>query len=397
LSLFKNWISPFLFLLLWGCTAALLPTATAWGESLLIAQARQAAAPALVFDSGGLIAVWIGADERGVHHDVRRVGLDGALGDVLTLPLPPRYPRALQLATGIGGRTHQLWLDADDDGDTQLYGAVLETDFTVFRGPTLVSDAGTYRYHALADGAGGVLAAWSGGLAAEPTLTVTQIDYEGRPVQPLAQLDGADYPVLFRAPDGIYLLWIDVRQQVICLSPFRADLALGCQARVPSVRLERGDWLQGLSAGADRSHIYVLWNIERGQSGDETWFASLPIGGSDWAQPQRLRFMTQTDATVQTGYNSGQVSAARLGGEAVFAFAAPLPTVGDTLPVAGQSGGELGILYFADGSVVGYQAVAQARLLAPPLLLSDVDRHLHMAWSDAVSPDHADLRLVSTR
>lgn len=397
MSPFKNWISPLFLLFLWGCTPALPPLATAWGNSVLIAQAPQAAAPALVLDSGGLMAAWIGADERGVHHDVRRVGLDGAFGDALTLPLPPRYPRALQLATGIGGRTHLLWLDADDDGDTQLYGAVLDSELAVFRGPTLVSDAATYRYHALADGAGGVLVAWSGGLAAEPTLMVTQIDYEGRPVQSLARLEGADYPTLFRAPDGIYLLWLDVREQVVCLSLFHADVALSCQMRVPSVHLERGDWLQGLSAGADRAHIYVFWNIERGQSGDETWFASLPMGGSEWSQPQRLRFATQVDATIQTGYNSGNVSGAQLGGEATFALAAPLPTVGDTLPVGGQSGGELGILYLVDGGVAGYDAAVQARLLAPPLILSDGDRHLYVAWSDAMSADHADLRLTSTR
>ena len=384
-------------LLLWGCTTTPSSQETLWGDLLLIAQVPQTAAPALVLDGDSLTAVWIGSDERGVHHDARRISQDGVLGNLLTLPLPPRYPHALQLTKGIGDRDHLLWLDADEDGEIRLYSAILDLNLSVFRGPILVSDAQTFRYSAVEDGAGGVLVAWSSRLPDEPTLTITRIDYEGRPVQQLEQLDAADYPTLFRSVDGIYLSWLDVNAQVMCLSRFQLGITPICQSRLPTVSIGRGDLLQGLTVGADRTHIYLFWNIQRAQSGDETWFATLPIGGDVWSQPQRLSFTTVAAATMQTSYNSGQVSAAQLGGEAHFAFAALLPTIGDTLPVAGQSGDELAMLYFADGGVVGYQAITRARLLAPPLLLSDQDRHLYLAWSNAVSTDHADLHLTSTR
>ena len=161
-----------------ACTAA--PTTT--DGAITLAQAEQGDAPAVAASAGGVVAVWVGSDDRGVHQDARRI-TGTQLGEVVTLPLPPTHPYDQRLIAGVGGRLHLLWLDADQAGQTNLYAALIAPDLQVERGPVPISEGLALRYSAVTDGAGGLWVAWSGGSISESSVYLRYVDAEGRPLQ----------------------------------------------------------------------------------------------------------------------------------------------------------------------------------------------------------------------
>ncbi|MGQ9889034.1 MAG: hypothetical protein ACUVSX_11165, partial [Aggregatilineales bacterium] len=97
-----------LALTLLAACAPLRPTETAWGPAYALAQAEQAAGPALWANTRRAAAVWVGTDEAGVHQDAR-ARARGALPASAALPRgssPPVDPRVLRAA---GDPLHQVW------------------------------------------------------------------------------------------------------------------------------------------------------------------------------------------------------------------------------------------------------------------------------------------------
>lgn len=339
---------------------------------ITLGQAQQAGAPALATSAGGLVAVWVGADERGVHQDARRV-TPGGLSEVVTLPLPPTHPYDQQVYPG-AGYTHLLWLDAGEANRTQLFAALLSPELAVERGPVVISDGLALDYSAVPDGAGGLWAAWSGGLLAEMTLFVRRIDDAGRPlVDTVTIAADAEHPALARTNAGeVWLFWLANGQ----LMRQRLDPPGDALALTGAVSLAPGDRLINVSAGLDQASAYFFWNITRASGANETWFTAGSLAARAWRQPQRLHI--------------------DIGAGAAFPlrWTVPLSEQGETLTALAESDAGLSLLQFYGGGVVGYNTlVPGTRLIGLPALVADATA-LYLAWS-APGENTADLQLLT--
>ncbi len=393
-----------LFLLLTACDTSQPPIVplSAWGEIRTLAQAEQSSAPALYVSSQGIVtAAWVGADDTGIHHDMRQ-----GTGETVILPLPPVHPYAQSLhPSAFDETTHLLWLDADYQlrndpltANTQyLYAALINSAQTVERGPTRISSRLTLHYTAVTSVDGGLWVAWSGGLPAEPELYTQRIDNAGRPLQPQRLAINADFPAIVRAEDGTLLLfWTQPTSGTV----YRARLVEGIAQDITTISsspvLNAGDRLVNVSASLDTTHAYLFWNIARADGHPETWWTSGAVEAEEWSLPQRLGIATMDEPFV-TGFNGGAGIAASAG-ETWLSWAAPMIGQYDMLPVGVYDGAQLGVVYLQGGAVVGYQAVVAVDLLiGTPTLMSDRDRHLYLSWSYPTPAGYADLLLTSTR
>jgi hypothetical protein len=377
------------------CTQAPRPPAP-WTDIRVLAQAEQSTAPALLIHNDFLIAAWVGSDTRGVHQNARLVTGE-SMQDALTLPLPPRQPKDQRLLPGTTESAHLLWMDMNEAGQMRLYTASLSMpDLAVERGPTAVSERLTLRYAALAHVNGGVLAAWSGGSLAEPTVTLRLIDNEGRPTERLGILPTADFPVLLHEGRSFYVIWKGVLDDAVYRTELTND-SLGSTTRLTSSpSLARGDRLMGLHAGQDETHTYVFWNIMRSGGICEMWYAA-GSGDAVWSQPQLLRLGHPDHEYLETGYNSGEVNRIAPGTLPVC-FGTPVSDVGLTLPLAAHTDDGLVIIYFQAGQPAGEQLVVPgATVLTPPLMLTDRNRRLFLVWAQPTIAGYANLQLVATR
>jgi hypothetical protein len=370
------------------------PPRSLWGDIVTITQAEQSSAPTLWADPERRVAAWIGSDDAGVHQDVRQ-WIDGSLSPVTVLPLPPRHPYAQTWVSASADSLHLLWLDANETGETQLFSALITSQLSVERGPTPVSESLALHYAAAADANGRIWVAWSGDLVSEPVLDIRSIDEAGRP-QPSQRLAlNADHPALIRANDGTLLLfWL--QQGQVMTAAIRDGIVSAGTALTSAVYIGAGDRLHSLSVGLDQTHAYLFWNVTRATGEDETWFTGGNLDAEVWAQPMPLKINVDTSITVETGFNTGAASGAAAG-ETAMVWAAPLAAQYDLLPVTVQSPGGLGIVYFRDGSPIGYQEiVSDVHLIGTPALAADRNRDLYLAWSEPSAASAAELRLTST-
>lgn len=310
------------------------------------------------------------------------------MADAVTLPLPPVQPRGQQLSAGGRDEAHLFWIDKDTDGISQLYGALLRAPaLTIERGPNRISTEGVFHYVTAADASGGAFVAYSGGQPGEPALTVTGVDAQGRPLPVLDRLRAADMPAFFRMGADLNLSWLDTETLQLLMGTLSGGRIRDVRALMPALYTGAGERLLNMRMGADRTHLYSFWTLERASGTHEVWFSSAAFPGDVWSQPAPLS--SQIDLrggeAVQTGFNSGAASPAIAGGE-VFAFATPLAEQGDMLPVLGERASSLVVVYLEGGMVRAEQTVARdVRLLEPPLVVSDRDRNLYAAWSAMAS------------
>ncbi len=360
-----------LCLLLAACTAA--PSTVVGdpaGGAITLAQAEQTDAPALAASAGGVVAVWVGSDERGVHQDARRL-TGGQLGDVVTLPLPPTHPYDQRLIAGEDGRLHLLWLDADQDGQTNLYAALIAPDLKVERGPVPVSEGLALRYSAVSDGAGGLWVAWSGGALGELNVYLCHIDLEGRPLQTTTIAENADDPALLREDTGaIWLFWLaDGQVMVQQLNEPNADPCVLTAA----ISLAPGDRLINTGAALDTTSADFYWNVTRANGASETWITAGSLTASAWSQPQRLRVAAES---------------------AVLSWFAPLAGQHPTLTAAVQGADGLELVSLRNGLVKDAKVLLpDVALIGLPALIADETGALYLSWS-APGESAADLRII---
>ncbi len=373
------------------------PPASPWGEIVTLGETEQTDAPDIIIQTDQVIAAWIGADERGVHQDMRALRANG-LGEIIVLPLPPVHPYAQQVAAGSAGHFHLLWLDAVAD-ETRLFSALVTNTPELERGPTIVSHEHTLRYTALANGDGSLWTVTSGGVIAEPSLYARYIDAAGRPrlEDRSAAVSDADWPALLRDDTGaLWLFWLRHSDGQVLRSPFVDGWAENPQIISPGLALNPGDRLMDFNAALNSQDTYLFWNVTRADGRPESWYARGRLDTVTWGAPQRLRF-DMIDAPFETGFNTGTAQQAAEG-ERDLVWARPLATSPDVLPVAGLADNRLVVLYLRAGAVAGYQQITTVNgLLGAPNLLTDRDRHLYLAWAEVGSSGSARLRLTMTR
>jgi hypothetical protein len=389
-------------LLLAACTvigASPTPITSSWGTVIELGQTEQPDAPALWTTQTRLTALWIGADNTGIHQDIRTIDATG-ISERVVLPLPPRNPRDQQIFPAAGDNLAVLWLDGDPTGVTRLYAAVITPDRQVERGPTAVSEEATWRYAAIPNGDGSSWAISSGGLSFESGLYARYMDGEARPRLKFDSqiVSDGDWPALVKTNEGtIYLFWIQPSDGQIFRAVFANGELTDIQPVTSTVLLNPGDQLRHFNAALDQTHFYLFWNIVRSNGEAETWITSDQSNGADWQQPVRLG-ITPSTQSFETGFNSGIVQAAGTG-ENWVSWGMPLSGQFDVLPVAALlNSGQLGIVYLKGGTVVGVQDITPvSRLLGLPILTTDRDRFLYLAWSEPNSSGQADLKLTTTR
>jgi hypothetical protein len=234
---------------------------------------------------------------------------------------------------------------------------------------------------------------------AEPTLYAQRIDSQGLSLEePLELAHAASWPAAVSANDGtIDLFWLNSATQ----TPRYARLLRGQTSRIEALdrafTLESGDRLQSLDAALDTTHVYLLWNITRRSGENESGMIARAIGATTWGEGTRLGIGEVGTLNIETGFNSGRVHHVQAG-EQWLRWAAPLPGQFEMLPVAAVLDAELIIGYFQSGRLLAYQEIAPVRgLLRPPVLRTDRDRYLYLAWAEPGESGAADLKLTSTR
>jgi len=345
-----------------------------------------------------LTAAWIGADETGIHQDIRSSTAEG-LSERVVLPLPPRNPYAQQMFPAGEDNIHLLWLDADSEGQVRLSSAMITPELEVERGPVVVTEQITWRYTAIPNGDGSLWVVTSGGSPIEPSLYAHYIDSEGRPrLKDIYQIaTDADWPALARRNDGtVYLFWIRRSDGAVMQSTLANGSVENIQTITETVLLNPGDRLVSFSAGLDQTYAYLVWNVNRANGEAETWFTSNTFDAQTWDAPLRFGFGT-TKGSFETGFNSGTAGAARDGGR-WLSWATLLTGQFDALPIAAVNDSTLKLLYLQGGGVVGYQDVVPiSKLIGMPALLTDRDRFLYLAWSEPGDSGKADLKVTTTR
>ncbi|MCB9450653.1 MAG: hypothetical protein H6672_04395 [Anaerolineaceae bacterium] len=380
-----------------GCAgeATLPPEMSRWGEVLTLGEAEQSTASAFTVDANRLTAFWVGADETGVHQDMRII-LSGQLTERTVLPLPPEHPYGQQTAPASPGNTHLLWLDAGEDNLPRLFEAVLTPEMTVERGPLEVSDRRTLHFTHLPAEDSGLQVVWSGGTPAEPHLFFQEIDSAGRPKRPQPLGVSGDWPLLTAVDGKTVLFWLNRAEEQIYSGELLPGVLLAQRSVVALPELTPGDRLLAMQVGADQTHAYLFWTITRLAGGTETWYASGLLTGGDWSSPARLGF-TALETPFTTGFNSGTAQGASSGVTWV-AWVSPAQTQYAVLPVAAGWGKRLVVLYFQAGQVVGWQDIAGTNgLIGSPLLIADRDLHLYLAWADPQPTGSAALKITMTR
>jgi hypothetical protein len=382
-----------------GCTLTPIPLpitpSSYWGDIFTVGQAEQPNAPAFLVTAEHIVTAWVGADNTGIHQDMRLVSNGATLTTVL--PLPPERPYAQQLAPAQDGSIHLLWLDADENGETRLFCALITSEQTIERGPTLISDRPTLRYVVMSNGDGSLWAIWSGAPIDEPVLYAQYIDSLGRPRQAVRLVEDADWPALTYTGSGVYLYWI----QTTTGSIFRARLINGVLNSVetisPGIVLSAADRLTSFSAASDHTNGYLFWNLTRADGQPETWFSTSLLETPIWREPSRLGVDWTTKEVIETGFNGGRAYPAHLG-DRWLSWVVPVAGQLETLPVTAVQKDKLALIYFRGGEVIGYQSiVATPGLIGLPALMTDRNLHLYLAWSQPTAEGYADLKLTTTR
>ncbi len=384
-----------------ACITQPVPPAppSVWGDVVTVGTVQQTSAPGLVALPQRVTLSWVGATGAGVHHDVVTL-LGNRVTPVVTLPLPPTAPRHSRLLPIDDSNNHHLlWLDLDDTGRPQLFGAVIDETLGVFRGPVAVSERGARCYDAFTSANGSLRVMWLTDDPAEPDLTDVEIDNTGLVLRRVVMnANSAGCPVAVPTLDERYLLWETANDLHLAryTSGYLTDEMIVSQRPT----LFDGDRLRSLRGGSDGDYVYAFWNITRAGGVDETWYTRGRPDDPNWPAPIRLTALPSETESFVTTFNTGQTAAASEGvGGAVLAWAAPLRSVTDVLPVAVEiNGGALGVVYLQGGAVVGVQQVIATRpLLGAPELQTDQNRHLYLAWTEPSDLGAAQLRVTATR
>jgi hypothetical protein len=393
-----------LVLLLTACMPLSAPSPdavsySAWGDIVMLGDAPQREAPALHVTTDAVWAGWIAPQSRLNQHFFRRFER-GRVSVVQSPQMPTQFPRDAQLYPAGGRDTlHQLWLATDERGTVQLYVATLAADLSLFRGPLMVSSNGALCYDTLPDGNGGLWALWRGGNPPHMQLYTAYIDPSGLVLQVNALDVAADgCPRLVAFPENTYAMWESAGR--LQLAELIGGRLTPPQPVTEMPMLSADDRLRTFTAGGDSRWLYAFWNITRADGRNETYFTAGHPSRVAWPSPQPLNILADTITTFDTTLNTGTTFSAVTATEGRRAsWASPAPDVLPLLPVAlTLEDTALGVAYFADGDLRGYQQVTTvAPLLGVPSLRVDTNRHVYLAWSAPTLVGDSRLSITATR
>lgn len=373
------------------------PRSSAWGDVELVAQAEQTHAPDILSWFGGKLLVWTGADNNEARHYMQ------GRTQTSILALKAFYPFEQQLYPADTNDVRMLWLDSTerDSRELRLLAGVVSQDAVAEFGPNPVSQIRTRHYDGLVQNDNRLLAIWSGGTGVINNLYINHIDVRGRPTSATLVRQSADYPVIVQSSLGIEVFWLQDNGRDAYRSRYLPNIeppSLQEPQGLTRLGREYNDLaIENFYVGMDSTHMYLFWQMWAVDGTRQVLFSSGSIADNDFSDPAPLAITPDETRTVQTTYNSGTVYAAQNDGMTAE-YAIPLKGQHSVLPIAISMDNRLGIAYFADGQLLGYQDVVQTEaLIGEPSIEADRDRHLYLAWSEPTEFGYADLLTVTTR
>jgi len=372
------------------------PRLSLWGAVTLVAETEQSTGPALQVADGQPLLTWTGADEQEARHYARALP---AAPQILALKAFFPFMQALHPASD--ERTHLLWLDRTaNDTELQLLSAIISPQAVAEFGPNPISTLPTRRYSTLPLADNSVVAVWVGVDRHLPVLFVSVIDAQGRARVPIKLRNDADFPVLVRDFEGqIHLFWLEDSARRV----YHALLSNQQEISNPRLLLNRTvvstpDSIEDFAVAFDANHTYLFWQIRQGDGSHRVLYSAHPLDAIPFPPPQPLGIRASDSATITTGFNSGAVFAAGQDATQPVSWAVPLSGQHEILPAAVNMNAALGLVYFEDGSPVGYQSIVESGpLIGAPRLQTDRERNLYLTWAEPTTRGPAQLLLTSTR
>ncbi|MGB1287361.1 MAG: hypothetical protein ACPG7F_12560 [Aggregatilineales bacterium] len=367
---------------------------SSWGEIQTITSAELTDAPALAIQNGQAMLAWRGRDAAGIRHYAATSSINPTI-----LSLEAFTSFGYTLITAAPGHFHLLWIDtAENESILRLQSAYINENAVAELGINPLSTGQTYHYDAIPDTAGGLHIAWTADLPDEPTLYTSRIDAAGRIGVPSRILDNVTMPALSLASDGaLYVTWH--REDTIWQGILRKTEIIDARPILDMPLLNDGDRLNAFHSALDSTHQYLFWQIIRADGSPETWWSQRPLNTPDWQPITRLTIFTDGTIPVENpGYNMGTVFKPDSNPQPVT-WASPLIGQHSPLAVAVSTPQQnIGILLLQSGQIIGYQTVLEnTLLLRPPVIMTDPDKHLYLAWSEIADDLKMHLNITSTR
>jgi hypothetical protein len=390
-----------------ACTPQITPTpipqqpiiqterTSTWGQVQRITQAEQADAPALLPRTDDILLVWTGTDANEA-----RLYAQSQTGIQRILALKAYHPYSVTLFDG-GQTVMMLWQDRlDNDESSHLLSATFSMDAVAERDVLSVSRQGIRRYSAAQVADGTIRTVYSTSEGIRSHLYFNHVDLQARPQQPQLLRQNADYPALVVAGgSNLYLYWIENERDIYTarINELAGTGALVDVRWLMQLDLETGDALDNFSVVFDESYAHLFWNIQRADGGHDVLYATGHVLNGIYSAPQPFGIL-QENVTVETSYNSGVVYRAQLATANFASWAMPLAGQHSTLPVAVQQENWLGVAYFQDGAMMGYQDVLESgTLIGIPAIGTERNRNLYLAWSEPTTQGYANLFLTTSR
>jgi hypothetical protein len=381
-------------------TQATVTRQSAWGAVFQLAEAPQADAPALLATGSGVWLAWSQSDETGSRHVIWPQGQPP-----YTPQIDATHPLAYRWFPG-GGQTDRnwqllFWLDRDDN-ELLLNVAMIDDDSGQPLRIQTVSSIDTYDY---------TLARWPdaatqivySGAFREQTALYTKTLHPGGSLlaRSTLRLD-ATHPALTRIDDALWLYWMETQPNSPAKSVYRGRLAQGDLPdiqQVGTLPLSEGDTLDRFSAATDDTHTYFFWQIRRADSTRSVWFSSAGHSAGALSTPAELTFRVAEGSAVAVPFNTDNVQSARPDGAAAPSLAG-VPAAYrsyEVLPVALHTGNTLGMAYFDNGTLTGYQDILRTgSLLRAPSISTTILDDIYLTWSEPGAGAPATFYLTTT-
>ncbi len=404
-------------MLMWlfaGCTAADTPTPEAtpspqqavdaresvWGAVFRLAQTPQTDAPALLATGSGVWLAWSQSAESGSQHLIWPPGQQP-----YTPQIDATHPLAYRWFPG-GGRADRgwhwlFWLDRDENASHLKAVTIADDNGETLRTHT-VSTTTTYDYTLARTPDLSTQVVYSGAFR-EQTALYTNILHSGGNLlgRSTLRLD-ATHPALIRVADTLWLYWMETQPDNTDKRVYRGRLLrdeLQDVQQVGTLPLSDGATLDAFSAASDDSHSYLFWQIRQADSTRSVWFSSAAHSSEMFSSPAEMTFRVIDDSAVDVPFNTEGVQSARLNGAAAPAFVA-VPAAHEShemLPVALHTGNTLGVAYFDNGTLAGYQDVLRTgALLRAPSISTTILDDIYLTWSEPAAGAPATLYLTTT-
>ena len=233
-------------------TGALPP----WRIMTNVAETAPHDKPALWTDGTHTLLAWPGEP---ASPSIRLANVDSP-GRSRSLTLG-RIPRDVSLFTAADGLLHLMWLDQTLPGQTQLVGALIDTEGNTQRIPGVISNRPAVHYAGISTPDHGVLTLWAG----EHELYAQTVDARGRPRPALRIARTGRRPVAaYDSIGNLHMAWLEPTAPEIwtiryLYLPKGALPANDDPPALPIGVIHSADVLESFVMGTDAQNVYLLW------------------------------------------------------------------------------------------------------------------------------------------